>query len=170
MLQGHCHQKAIMKMKSEEKIYKDMGMDIEVLDAGCCGMAGYFGYEKGEQYEVSVKAGERVLLPAVRKADKRTIIIADGFSCREQIEQLTGRKGLHTAQVLQMALHENGESVKAAMDYPEKKYVDKMKLNSPVLAVKRAVVMASIIGLVAVGCLLTAKKKSKRVKNYDYVM
>ena len=170
MLQGHCHQKAIMKMKSEEKIYKDMGMDVEVLDAGCCGMAGYFGYEKGEQYEVSVKAGERVLLPAVRKADKRTIIIADGFSCREQIEQLTGRKGLHTAQVLQMALHENGGSGKAAIDYPEKKYVDEMKLNSPVLAVKRAVVMASIIGLVAVGCLLTAKKKSKRVKNYDYVM
>ena len=69
-------------------------------------MAGYFGYEKGDHYDVSIKAGERVLLPAVRKAARKTIIIADGFSCREQIEQETDRKGLHLAQVLQMALRE----------------------------------------------------------------
>ena len=58
-----------------------------MLDSGCCGMAGYFGYEKGDHYDVSIKAGERVLLPAVRDAGKQTIVIADGFSCREQIEQ-----------------------------------------------------------------------------------
>jgi hypothetical protein len=101
----------------------------------------------------------------VRKADTKTIIIADGFSCREQIEQLTGRKGLHTAQMLQMALHEKGVSDKSAMDYPEKKYVDGMKLNSPALTVKRAVVVVSIIGLIALSCLLVAKKKSKKIKN-----
>lgn len=137
-----------------------MGMDYQVLDSGCCGMAGYFGYEKGDKYEVSVKAGERVLLPAVREADKKTIIIADGFSCREQIEQLTGRKGLHTAQVLQMALHENGGSPQAALDYPERKYVNGMKLNSRALTVKRIVLVASLIGLVAVSCLSINSKKS----------
>src|SRR5699024_12090586 len=63
----------------------------------------------GEHYEVSIKAGERVLLPAVRDADEETLIIADGFSCREQIEQLTDRKGLHLAEVLQMALNKSAE-------------------------------------------------------------
>lgn len=99
IIPGHCHQKAIMKMNCEEEMFKDMEMNAEILDSGCCGMAGYFGHEKGDKYDVSVKAGERMLLPAVREADKRTIVIADGFSCREQIEQLTNREGLHTAQV-----------------------------------------------------------------------
>lgn len=159
IVQGHCHQKAVMKMKSEDKVFTEMGMDYEVLDSGCCGMAGYFGYEKGDQYEVSVKAGERVLLPAVRNADKKTIVIADGFSCREQIEQLTNRKGLHTAQVLQMALHENGQSKNDSIEYPEKKYVDGMKLYSPALTIKRAVAVASLVGLVAIGCVLMSKRK-----------
>lgn len=83
-----------------------MEVKCELLDAGCCGMAGSFGYEKGMHYKVSVKAAELKLLPAVRNAAKHTLIIADGFSCREQIQQLTGRKGLHLAEVLQMALSE----------------------------------------------------------------
>ncbi len=82
-----------------------MGLDFEVLNAGCCGMAGSFGFE-ADKYDVSVAVGERVLLPAVRQADDDTLIIADGFSCREQIAELTGRGALHLAQVLQMALHE----------------------------------------------------------------
>ncbi len=159
VVQGHCHQKAIMKMKCEEKIFQDMGMDYKILDSGCCGMAGYFGYEKGAQYDVSVKAGERMLLPIVRSADKKTIIIADGFSCREQIEQLTGRKGLHTAQVLQMALHENGESENSAVDYPEKKYVDGMKLNSPALTVKRSAILLFVAGIIVIGVLLYSQRK-----------
>ncbi len=106
ILHGHCHQKAIMKMENELSLLKKMGIDFKTPDAGCCGMAGYFGYEKGKHYEVSVKAGERVLLPEVRNADMDTIIITDGFSCREQIEQQTNRKGMHLAQVLQMALKE----------------------------------------------------------------
>ena len=76
----------IMKMTSEENLMGKMGLNYNVLDSGCCGMAGYFGYLKGDKYEVSVKAGERVLLPAVRNADKKTIVISDGYSCREQIE------------------------------------------------------------------------------------
>ena len=167
IVQGHCHQKAIMKMRSEEKIFQDMEMDYDVLDSGCCGMAGYFGYEKGDKYEVSVKAGERVLLPAVRKADKKTLIIADGFSCREQIEQLTNREGLHTAQVLQMALHENGESESSALDYPERKYIDGMKLRSTALTIKRSVALLSVVAIIGI-YYFTEKKKEKKGEKIFY--
>jgi Fe-S oxidoreductase len=108
LLHGHCHHKAIMKMDAEEDLLHKMGLDVNALDAGCCGMAGYFGYVEGEQYEVGLQAGERALLPAVRAADNETLIIADGFSCREQIQQETDRLGFHTAQILQMALRKEG--------------------------------------------------------------
>ncbi|HEY5370070.1 MAG TPA: hypothetical protein VIJ75_13895, partial [Hanamia sp.] len=166
IVQAHCHHRAIMKIDSEEKLLKKIGLDYQVLDSGCCGMAGYFGYLKGDKYEVSVKAGERVLLPAVRGADSKTLVISNGYSCREQIEQLTDREGMHIAQVLQMALHENGESEDNADAFPERKYVDGMKLHSVGLTAKRATVMVSLIGLVAVSCLLLAKKRNKRVKKY----
>ena len=109
IVHAHCHHKAIMKTTDEEKILDKLGLDYELLDAGCCGMAGSFGFEKGEHYEVSMKAGERVLLPAVRGADKDTLLLTDGFSCQEQIEQSTGRRALHLSQVLQMALR-NGDA------------------------------------------------------------
>jgi Fe-S oxidoreductase len=67
-------------------------------------MAGSFGYVEGEQYEVSMRIGERVLLPAVRAADEGTLVVADGFSCRTQIAAGTGRRALHTAEVLRLAL------------------------------------------------------------------
>jgi Fe-S oxidoreductase len=104
LLHGHCHHKAIMKMTDEEALLRRMGSDLKALDAGCCGMAGPFGFEK-EKYAVSQAIGERVLLPAVRQADSNTLIVSDGFSCREQIFQATGRKALHLAEVLQRALH-----------------------------------------------------------------
>jgi len=103
IIHGHCHHKAIMRMKSEESLFKKMGLDYEMLDSGCCGMAGSFGFEK-DKYDTSVSVGERVLLPAVRRADPQTLLIADGFSCREQISQLTDRGALHTAQVLSLAM------------------------------------------------------------------
>lgn len=167
IVQAHCHHKAIMKIDSEENLLKKTGLDCQVLDSGCCGMAGYFGYLKGDKYDVSVKAGERVLLPAVRNADKKTIIISNGYSCREQIEQLTDREGMHIAQVLQMALHENGKSEDTAENFPERKYIDGMKLHSTGLTAKRATIMVSLIGLVAVSCLLIAKKRNKRVNRYS---
>jgi Fe-S oxidoreductase len=103
---GHCHHKSVLKMDAEEAVMEKLGLDFEVLDSGCCGMAGSFGFEK-EKYDVSIACGERVLLPAVRAAEKDTLIIADGFSCREQILQTTDREPLHLAQVLQMALRKN---------------------------------------------------------------
>ncbi len=107
IVQGHCHHKAIMKMRDEQAVLAKLGLDVEVLDSGCCGMAGSFGFEK-DHYDVSIKVGERVLLPAVRDAAEDTLIIADGFSCREQIAQTTDRRALHLAQVIQMAMHQDG--------------------------------------------------------------
>jgi Fe-S oxidoreductase len=102
LLHGHCHHKSLMKMTAEEKLLTSMGAQISAPDTGCCGMAGPFGFEK-EKYEVSQKIGERVLLPAVRAADESTLIVADGFSCREQISQATGRTTLHLAELLALA-------------------------------------------------------------------
>jgi Fe-S oxidoreductase len=105
IVHAHCHHKSVLKFDSESELLKRTGLDFHVLDSGCCGMAGSFGFE-AEKYEVSVKIGERILLPAVRSADPDTLIITDGFSCYQQIEGLTGRKALHIAEVLQMAIDE----------------------------------------------------------------
>jgi len=102
IVQGHCHHKAIMKFEPEEDVLQKMGLDFDHLDSGCCGMAGAFGFER-KHYDISMRIGERALLPRVREAAADTLIIADGFSCREQIEQATGRTALHLAKVLQMA-------------------------------------------------------------------
>jgi len=120
LLHGHCHHKAIMKLDCDTELLERLGLDFEVLDSGCCGMAGAFGFEKNH-YDVSVACGERVLLPEVRRAAKDTLIIADGFSCREQIRQLTDRQALHTAQVLQMAVNEGPRGPSGNL--PEQKYV-----------------------------------------------
>jgi hypothetical protein len=89
-------------------------------------MAGSWGYEKGEHYDVSMKAGERVLLPAVRGADKDTLILTDGFSCRSQIKETTDRRALHLAQVIQMALRNGGGP---PGDYPESEYFEEKRLR-----------------------------------------
>jgi Fe-S oxidoreductase len=106
VVHGHCHHKAIMGMHAEEMVLKRLGLDYTLLDSGCCGMAGAFGFEPGDHYEVSIQAGERVLLPAVRTADRGTLIVADGFSCREQIAQTTRRRAMHLAEVLQLAVNQ----------------------------------------------------------------
>ncbi|HEX7127671.1 MAG TPA: FAD-linked oxidase C-terminal domain-containing protein, partial [Thermodesulfobacteriota bacterium] len=114
LVHGHCHHKAIMTMGADRVVLGKLGLDAEVLDSGCCGMAGSFGFEPGARYDVSVRAGERVLLPAVRRADAATLVIADGFSCREQIRQGTGRHAMHLAEVVAMALREAGRVAEPA--------------------------------------------------------
>src|SRR5450759_3493370 len=109
VLHPHCHHKALMKTTAEENVLSKLGLDYELLSAGCCGMAGGFGFEK-EHYEVSIAVGERILLPIVRNTPKETLIIADGFSCREQIAQVTGRQALHLAQVIQMAIRDDAHT------------------------------------------------------------
>ena len=117
IVQGHCHHKAVFKLTDERKLLERLGLDAEFLNAGCCGMAGSFGFEAGDKYDVSIRAGERALLPNVRSVLKETIVLADGFSCREQIAQATDRRGLHLAQVIQLALREAQRSASA---YPER--------------------------------------------------
>jgi hypothetical protein len=108
----HCHQRATSDTDCDRKVLERLGLDYEVLDTGCCGLAGSFGYEAGDRYEVSVKAGEQVLLPRVRGASPHTLIVTDGFSCHSQIEHGSERGALHLAQLVQMAMREgpNGPS------------------------------------------------------------
>jgi Fe-S oxidoreductase len=97
-----------MKMKDEESLLRKMGAELQSLDSGCCGMAGPFGFEK-DKYAVSQAVGERVLFPAVRQAEADTLVISDGFSCREQIFQATGRRAIHVAQAIQLAASKKRE-------------------------------------------------------------
>jgi Fe-S oxidoreductase/FAD/FMN-containing dehydrogenase len=103
LLHGHCHHNAIMKLSDEESLLHKMGADLQSIDSGCCGMAGPFGFER-DKFAVAQAVGERVLLPAVRNAPAEALIVSDGFSCREQILQATGRQALHLAEVIQLGL------------------------------------------------------------------
>src|SRR5207245_3166153 len=97
------HQKATGGIDPEIELLQKMGVEVETLKAGCCGLAGSWGFEAGH-HEVSMQCGEQGLLPKVRGLDEETILVADGFSCKTQIEQgRTGRRGLHVAQVLKLA-------------------------------------------------------------------
>lgn len=109
LLHGHCHQKAIVKMDHEVALLEKTGATVQVPDTGCCGMAGPFGFS-ADKIAVSTAVGERVLLPAVRQSSAETLIVADGFSCQEQIAQLSGRRAIHLAQALRLALDGNGSS------------------------------------------------------------
>jgi len=104
VVHGHCHQKSILDFACETSVLDKLGLDYDVVDSGCCGMAGAFGFEKGRHYDVSIACGERVLLPRVRAAAADTLIVANGFSCREQIAQTTNRRAVHVADVLKLAL------------------------------------------------------------------
>ena len=132
IVHGHCHDKAVMKMKDEAELYKKIGLEFEILDSGCCGMAGSFGFEI-EHYEVSQKCGERILLPRVREEKNEKLVIADGFSCREQIEQLANHRALHTAEVLLKVLREGrytnpeGKKIEAPHSVPEMQEQSQLK-------------------------------------------
>jgi Fe-S oxidoreductase len=99
----HCHHHAIIKPDSERRLLDRTGVDYEILASGCCGMAGSFGFETAK-YDVSMTLAQRVLIPRVRAAAARDSILANGFSCREQIEQASSRKTLHVAEWLAQAM------------------------------------------------------------------
>lgn len=108
MVHGHCHHRATMGMQDEMSILRATGAEVELLDSGCCGMAGPFGFER-DKFEISQKLGERVLLPAVRRQPAGTIIVSDGFSCSEQIVQNTNARPMHLAEVLALSHANNVE-------------------------------------------------------------
>jgi hypothetical protein len=132
-----------------------MGLDYHVLESGCCGMAGSFGYEK-DKYDVSVACGERVLLPEVRKAGLSTIIMADGFSCKEQIAQETNRHALHVAEVLKMGL-EDGTGREDPM-YPEKRYVNPRKRAQKKSMLRAGAITLGILGIATAGIVWWNRK------------
>ena len=103
LVHGHCHQQALWGMDADLQVLSSLGLEARLLDSGCCGMAGGFGYQKAHQ-QVSLVCAERVLAPAIRAAPQEALIVCDGFSCRGQIEQTTGRRALHLADVVAQAL------------------------------------------------------------------
>ena len=136
-----------MKMTAEESLLKRLGVDFTSPAPGCCGMAGSFGFEH-DKYEISKAIGELELLPAVRRAPPDWLIIADGFSCREQIAQGTNRHALHLAEVLQMALQPS------ALDrddpYPESRATRKQEAE-----IRESMTRAAVgLGAIAAGGLL----------------
>ena len=103
LVQVHCHQHAELGTEADHTAMAALGIDADVLDSGCCGLAGNFGFERGH-YEVSMACAERVLLPAVRAADPDVAVLADGFSCRTQLRQAGTREPVHLAQLAARAL------------------------------------------------------------------
>ena len=103
LLHGHCHHKALVGNESTIVALKAAGYQVEVVDSGCCGMAGDFGYTTNH-YEVSYRVGEDRLFPAVRDADASTTVVASGTSCRHQIGDFTPREAVHLAEALAAAL------------------------------------------------------------------
>jgi Fe-S oxidoreductase len=119
LVHGHCHHKSLLHFETEVALLKRAGLECDVPDSGCCGMAGSFGYET-DHYEVGLAAGERVLLPAVRETPREALVVTDGFSCREMIRQETDRRAVHFAQVLQLAIHEGPAGPSGTL--PEARY------------------------------------------------
>ncbi|MDQ6735925.1 MAG: heterodisulfide reductase-related iron-sulfur binding cluster, partial [Nitrospirota bacterium] len=150
IVHGHCHQKAVMGFQAETTILKRVGLEAKILDSGCCGMAGSFGFQPGDHYDVSLKVGEMVLLPAVRHASKETLVMADGFSCREQIAQTTDRQGLHLAQVLAMAIRYGSDGIQGS--FPERHDVTSPAFHRGLSS--REVKLLWAVGAAAVGGLL----------------
>jgi FAD/FMN-containing dehydrogenase/Fe-S oxidoreductase len=110
LVQSHCHQRALVGSAAAVRLLRNLtGSDVVDLDAGCCGMAGSFGYE-AEHYEVSRLVGEQRLFPAIRGAGDQDVVVAPGFSCRLQIRHFTGREAQHTAQLLATLLDEPARS------------------------------------------------------------
>jgi Fe-S oxidoreductase len=104
LVHGHCHQKAFDAMPAVRKALELVpGLEVETIESSCCGMAGAFGYEAAH-YGVSMKMAELALLPRVRQAAADEIVVADGTSCRHQIQDGSGRQAIHIARVLERAL------------------------------------------------------------------
>lgn len=145
LVHGHCHHKAIMGLEAEKTLLDRMELDYDLPDAGCCGLSGAFGFER-DHYDVSMAVGERVLLPKVREAQADTLIISNGFSCREQIQHATHRRPLHIAEVLYLALCGEGNET-----MPERR-LEAQRTHAQRKANRRAAATAGLV--IGVGVLL----------------
>ena len=156
LVHGHCHHKSVMRMTDEEAVLRKMGIDFQTPAPGCCGMAGAFGFESSK-YEVSVAIGEMELLPAVRRASPDCLIIADGFSCREQIAQCTNRHALHLAEIISMATRDGPTGI-------EQLYPERGQVASRQVQVKRSMTIAGlgVVGIAAGAAVLWALRRRDR--------
>jgi Fe-S oxidoreductase len=142
---GHCHHKATGGMDSEHSLLKRMGLDLTSVSGGCCGLAGSWGFEQGH-HDISMQCGEQALLPAVRAAGRDTVVVANGFSCKTQIEQgHTGRRALHVAQVMQMAREHGPDGYRGGL--PEDPYYE----NRPDPSRRQRAVRLAVPGVAAAG-------------------
>jgi hypothetical protein len=155
LVQTHCHHKAVLDAEKQQQMFEAMGLELQPNPTGCCGHAGSFGYET-EHYPVSMTIAEQELFPAVRNAGGDTLIVADGFSCREQIAQCTDRHALHLAEVIQMALTEGPDGREGP--FPEQELVHNKQAAVRDSMKKAAFAMA---GLAAGGALLWAFNRRK---------
>lgn len=158
LIQTHCHQHAVMGFDADQALLAKMGVDAHVLDSGCCGLAGNFGFEKGH-YEISEACGERVLFPALRGAGADDVVLADGFSCRTQIDQgdAGGRQGMHLAELLAAALHDDPAGRGRP---PEQAYAPRPGTGR--LACYAALTAAALMAVGALGAVLVAARPIMR--------
>jgi FAD/FMN-containing dehydrogenase/Fe-S oxidoreductase len=152
----HCHKKSVLEPLAESHVFETMGMQFRRLQSGCCGMAGAFGFE-ASHYDMSIACGERVLLPEVRGAKPETIVVADGFSCREQIMQTTNRQALHPAEVMRMAIADRGLDRDDAL--PERRFVEDPRTRSRRVVARGYAVLAAAM-LVTAGTLAALHRRS----------
>jgi FAD/FMN-containing dehydrogenase/Fe-S oxidoreductase len=103
LVQKHCHHQSVMGFDAEKRVFERLGVDADLPESGCCGLAGSWGFEM-DKHDISMDCGERVIFPKVRAAADDTVVLADGFSCRTQIQQGTGRQAVHLAQLIRDAL------------------------------------------------------------------
>jgi Fe-S oxidoreductase len=157
---GHCHHKATGGMEPEHNLLERMGLDVEPVSGGCCGLAGSWGFEDGH-HDISMQCGELALLPAVRSAEPDTLVIANGFSCKTQVEQgETGRRALHVAQAMKMARDYGPDGYLA--DAPEKPYYGAKPQGSPARkALQWGIPAAAALGLVGAAAVKAVADKSK---------
>ncbi len=134
LVQIHCHHHAVLEPEAERKVLQRLGLDAEVMPTGCCGMAGSFGFE-ADKYHWSMKIAERALLPKVRQAPPDALVLADGFSCREQIEQGAGRKTQHLAEL-----------IAEAMGHPARQMATGRNLGRELLIVGGSIAAGLLIG------------------------
>ncbi|HSR11718.1 MAG TPA: FAD-linked oxidase C-terminal domain-containing protein, partial [Thermodesulfobacteriota bacterium] len=143
VLHGHCHQKAIWSLASDRRILEGIGLKVDSPDAGCCGMGGSFGWER-HKYDLSMEIGKKILFPAVGNAPADAVIVADGFSCRTQIEHGTGRRPMHLAEVIRLAM-----TAGALGPHAEERFAP-----PPAEASRREIAACAILGADAAGAAL----------------
>ncbi|HLH46161.1 MAG TPA: FAD-linked oxidase C-terminal domain-containing protein, partial [Acidimicrobiales bacterium] len=149
LLWGHCHHRATGGVDPDRRVLERMGLDVEPVTGGCCGLAGSWGFEKGK-YGISMECGEQALLPAVRRADQATVVVANGFSCKTQIEHAgTGRRALHLGEVMQLARRDprsGGQRPEAVLDErrPEPPVADRVARTAVPAGAALAAVAAAV--------------------------